>query len=97
MNTQLQEVIDEHYVESNVVPIRTQTDLGDDSEDWLSKLDEGTVFLCQRNSYKDREHILDEYSLLVKSKGAIALSDRGYQIWVIPSTFCRKYSLFGVL
>lgn len=101
VNKQLQEVIDDHFVESNVVPIRAQSDLGNDSEDWLSKLDEGTVFLCNSKTAKNIEltnYVLNEFTLLVKSDiGAICLKDWHEHIWVIPSVFCKKYSLFGVL
>jgi hypothetical protein len=99
VNQKLQE-IDDNLVESNIIPIRTATDLGQSIEDWLSKLDEGTVFLCQHISTKYREYVLEEYTILVKSEtGAIGLKDTFSQhpLWVIPSIFCRKYSLFGVL
>lgn len=97
MNKKLNEIIEDNY-ENNIVPIRTQKDLGETSEDWLSKLDEGTTFLCYFKALVHREYLLDEFTIVVKSEiGAIALKDFHNQIWVIPSLFCRKYSLFGVL
>lgn len=95
---------EEENMTDNVIQLVSTGDKGpSDPNDWLSKLEIGTVFLIQDRNTHDFNlgmFMVQGKEELESNKTAVFLTSNNpspMKVAVNPSRFCQKYSLYGVL
>lgn len=94
----------EEQMADNVIQLVATGDKGPtDPNDWLSPMEDGTVFLIQDRNTHDFNlgmFMLNGKEYLEKNRTACFLTSNNphpVKIVVNPSRFCQKYQLYGII
>lgn len=90
----------EHVMNKEKLKVGTDNGI-EQPTDWLSKLEEDVVFICEPLHPNDPNPLLQEYILIFKGEKGIKLlanlNEPEVYVWVNPRKFCALYQLVEIL